>query len=92
MKMIEQYQHDQQAITIIFSSLVLICKIFRSLNAQVCKLVFFKQKKKIFFNRMCILLKDFPAEFEDNMENWMNNFMTLLMYDNQLLHSKVHFI
>jgi len=67
MDMIGQYSADQNAITIIFNSLVLICKIFRSLNAQ-----------------------DLPAEFEDNMEIWMTYFLSLLVYDNPLLHSSTN--
>ncbi len=35
MQMVEKYSTDGNALSIIFSSLVLICKIFRSLNSQV---------------------------------------------------------
>lgn len=65
MGMIEKNASDQNALKLIFSSLVLTCKIFRSLNAQ-----------------------DFPEEFEDTMEIWMTHFLTLLTYDNVLLHSQ----
>lgn len=65
MGMIEKNANDQNAIKLIFSSLTLTCKIFRSLNAQ-----------------------DFAEEFEDTMEIWMSNFLTLLTYDNALLHSQ----
>jgi exportin-2 (importin alpha re-exporter) len=64
--MIEQNTNDLNAIQLIFSSLILICKIFRSLNSQ-----------------------DFPEEFEDTMDIWMTHFLTLLVYDNTLLHSQV---
>lgn len=64
MGMIEKNATDQNALKLIFSSLVLTCKIFRSLNAQ-----------------------DFPEEFEDTMEIWMTHFLSLLTYDNALLHS-----
>ena len=67
--MIEQNSNDLNAIQLIFSSLILICKIFRSLNSQ-----------------------DFPEEFEDTMEIWMTHFLTLLVYDNTLLHSQVFFV
>lgn len=65
MGMIEKNASDQNALSLIFSSLTLTCKIFRSLNAQ-----------------------DFPEEFEDTMEIWMSHFLTLLTYDNALLHSQ----
>lgn len=65
MGMIEKNQNDSDGLKLIFSSLVLSCKLFRSLNAQ-----------------------DFAEEFEDNMETWMTHFLTLLTYDNPLLHSK----
>jgi len=64
--MIEQNTNDLNAIQLIFSSLILICKIFRSLNSQ-----------------------DFPEEFEDTMDIWMTHFLTLLVYDNTVLHSQV---
>jgi hypothetical protein len=35
MSMVEKYATDANALSIIFSSLVLVCKIFRSLNSQV---------------------------------------------------------
>lgn len=35
MSMVEKYSTDAKALSIIFSSLVLVCKIFRSLNSQV---------------------------------------------------------
>jgi len=63
--MIEKNANDLNAIQLIFSSLILICKIFRSLNSQ-----------------------DFPEEFEDTMDTWMSHFLTLLVYDNPLLHSQ----
>lgn len=65
MGMIEKNASDQNALKLIFSSLTLTCKIFRSLNAQ-----------------------DFPEEFEDRIEIWMGHFLSLLTYDNALLHSQ----
>jgi len=62
--MIDKSTNDPAGLKLIFSSLTLTCKIFRSLNAQ-----------------------DFPEEFEDTMEIWMTHFLTLLTYDNPLLHS-----
>jgi len=64
MGMIEKNANDAAGLKLIFSSLTLTCKIFRSLNAQ-----------------------DFPEEFEDTMEIWMTHFLSLLTYDNPLLHS-----
>jgi exportin-2 (importin alpha re-exporter) len=64
MSMIDKNTTDPAALKLIFSSLTLTCKIFRSLNAQ-----------------------DFPEEFEDTMDIWMTHFLTLLTYDNPLLHS-----
>lgn len=63
--MIEKYSNEAASIKLIFSSLILITKIFRSLNSQ-----------------------DFAEEFENNMEIWMTHFLSLLTYDNQLLHSE----
>lgn len=65
MGMIEKNANDLNAIQLIFSSLILIGKIFRSLNSQ-----------------------DFPEEFEDTMDVWMTHFLSLLTYDNPLLHSQ----
>lgn len=62
--LIEQHANDANAVKLIFSSLLLVCKIFRSLNAQ-----------------------DLPEEFENTMDVWMPSFLTLLTYDNPLLHS-----
>jgi hypothetical protein len=33
--------------------------------------------------------QDFAEEFEDTMDIWMGHFLTLLTYDNPLLHSQV---
>ena len=90
MGMIEKSATDVNAIKLIFSSLILTCKIFRSLNAQVnCAfLVRLTNMAKLKIK----LFKDFPEEFEDTMEIWMSHFLSLLTYDNALLYSQVNFI
>ncbi|XP_013392987.1 exportin-2-like [Lingula anatina] len=65
MELATKHASDPKALKVIFSSLVLICKIFYSLNFQ-----------------------DLPEYFEDNMEIWMNNFLTLLQVDNKLLQTQ----
>ena len=34
-------------------------------------------------------VQDLPEHFEDNMQIWMTNFLSLLTVDNKLLHSEV---
>ena len=82
--MIEKYSNEAASIKLIFSSLILITKIFRSLNSQVIIIIFLKIVFFYLYINHTIYVKDFAEEFENNMEIWMTHFLSLLTYDNQL--------
>lgn len=65
MELAKTHASDPAALKVIFSSIVLECKIFYSLNFQ-----------------------DLPEHFEDNMQIWMTNFLSLLTVDNKLLQTE----
>ena len=91
MELAQKHSNDPSALKIVFNSLVLICKIFYSLNFQVSHQFFSTPWSSLLhFNcELWFLFKDLPEFFEDNMGTWMTHFHTLLVTDNKLLQTDV---